>query len=41
MTNDEDLGNVVQSIGFTENEAFIVANVSNKINVVNRYTFEK
>lgn len=41
MTNDEDLGNVVQSIGFTEDEAFIVANVSNKINVVNRYTFEK
>ncbi|MEG3658197.1 YncE family protein [Arenibacter palladensis] len=41
MTNGEDLGNVVQSIGFTEDEAFIVANVSNKINVVNRYTFEK
>ncbi|RAJ07424.1 YncE family protein [Arenibacter echinorum] len=41
MKNDEDLGNVVQSIGFTEDEAFIVANVSNKINVVNRYTFEK
>ena len=41
MTNDEDLGNVVQSIGFTEDEAFIVANVSNRINVVNRYTFEK
>jgi len=40
-TNDEDLGNVVQSIGFTEDEAFIVANVSNKINVVNRFTFEK
>ncbi|MCM4171443.1 hypothetical protein DHD32_08120 [Arenibacter sp. TNZ] len=40
-TNDEDLGNVVQSIGFTDEEAFIVANVSNKINVVNRYTFEK
>lgn len=40
-TNDEDLGNIVQSIGFTDEEAFIVANVSNKINVVNRYTFEK
>lgn len=39
--NKEDLGNVVQSIGFTEEEAFIVANVSNKINVVNRNTFEK
>jgi YVTN family beta-propeller protein len=41
MKNNEDLGNVVQSIGLTEDEAFIVANVSNKINVVNRYTFEK
>ena len=41
MTNDEDLGNVVQSIGFTVDEAFIVANVSNKINVVDRFTFEK
>src|SRR5690606_16067864 len=39
--NKEDLGNVVQSIGFTEEEAFIIANVSNKINVVNRKTFEK
>ncbi|RTE53119.1 YncE family protein [Arenibacter aquaticus] len=40
-TNGEDLGNVVQSIGFAEDEAFVIANVSNKINVVNRYTFEK
>ncbi len=40
-TNDEDLGNIVQSIGFTDDEAFVIANVSNKINVVNRYTFEK
>ena len=39
--NNEDLGNIVHSIGFTEDEAFIVANVSNKINVVNRSTFEK
>ncbi|HUH46517.1 MAG TPA: DUF5074 domain-containing protein [Arenibacter sp.] len=39
--NKEDLGNVVQSIGFTGDEAFIIANVSNKINVVNRNTFEK
>jgi len=41
IKNEEDLGNVVQSIGFTEDEAFIVANVSNRINVVNRFTFEK
>lgn len=39
--NNEDLGNIVQSIGFDGDEAFIVANVSNKINVVNRNTFEK
>jgi YVTN family beta-propeller protein len=41
LTNGEDLGTVVQSIGFAEDEAFVVANVSNRINVVNRYTFEK
>lgn len=39
--NDDDLGNIVQSIGFEGDEAFIIANVSNKINVVNRYSFEK
>lgn len=39
--NGEDLGNIVQSIGFTEDQAFIVANNSNKITVVNRYTFER
>lgn len=39
--NAEDLGNIVQSIGFTEERAYIIANVSNKINVVNRNSFEK
>lgn len=39
--NNEDLGNIVHSIGFTEDDAFIVANVSNKINIVNRNTFQK
>ncbi|QCX00340.1 YncE family protein [Aggregatimonas sangjinii] len=39
--NSEDLGNIVQSIGFVENSAYIIANVSNKITVVNRFTFEK
>ena len=39
--NNADLGNVVQSIGFTEEYAYIVANVSNTITVVDRYTFEK
>lgn len=39
--NNADLGNVVQSIGFTDKHAYIVANVSNTITVVDRYTFEK
>ncbi len=39
--NGEDLGNIVQSIGFTDDEAYIVANNSNKITIVNRFTFEK
>ncbi|MGY8916265.1 MAG: DUF5074 domain-containing protein, partial [Flavobacteriales bacterium] len=29
--NGEDLGNIVQSIGFDEDQAYIVANNSNKI----------
>lgn len=39
--NDADLGNVVQSIGFGDDKAYVIANVSNTINVVNRNTFEK
>ncbi len=39
--NNDDLGNIVQSIAFSEEKAFIIANVSNRITVVNRYTFEK
>ncbi|MGB5434325.1 MAG: DUF5074 domain-containing protein [Maribacter sp.] len=38
--NNADLGNVVQSIGFTDEYAYIIANVSNMITVVDRYTFE-
>jgi len=38
--NDADLGNIVQSMGFSEDNAYIVANNSHKIEVVNRYTFE-
>jgi YVTN family beta-propeller protein len=34
------LGDTAQSIGFHEDLAFIVLNVSNKIEVVNRYTFK-
>lgn len=39
--NNENLGNVFQSIGFKNNNAFLVMNVPNKIEVVNRYTFKK
>lgn len=39
--NDDNLGNIVQSIGFTENDAYVVANVSNRITVVDRFTFEE
>lgn len=39
--NGEDLGNVVQSIGFDGDKAYIIANVSHSITVVDRYTFEK
>ncbi len=39
--NGEDLGTIVQSIGFNGEEAFIIANVSNKISIVNRNTFKK
>ncbi len=39
--NGEDLGNIVQSVTFTNEKAFIIANVSNKITVVDRYTFVK
>ncbi len=39
--NNEDLGNIVQSIGFTDSKAYVIANNSNKITVVNRYTFKK
>ncbi len=39
--NGSDLGNIVQSLGFYEDQAYIVANNSSKITVVNRYTFEE
>jgi len=37
----ENLGNFVQSIFFDEENAYIIANGSNLITVVNRFTFEK
>jgi YVTN family beta-propeller protein len=38
--NSNPLGDVAQSIGFNGDFAYIVLNVSNAIEVVNRYTFE-
>ena len=38
--NDKLLGDTAQSITFTDELAFIVVNGSNKIEVVNRYSFE-
>ena len=39
--NNEILGNVFQAIGFKEDLAYLVLNVPNKVEVVNRYTFKK
>ena len=39
--NGSDLGNVVQSTGFADNDAFIVASNSHKIVIVDRYSFIK
>ncbi len=39
--NGEDLGNIVQSVSFKEDVAYVVVNNSSRIVVVNRYTFEK
>ncbi|RZJ71808.1 DUF5074 domain-containing protein [Flavobacterium sp.] len=38
---DETIGQFPQSIFFADSRAFIISNGSNKITVVNRYTFEK
>ena len=40
QVNSEDLGSIVQSIGFNNDVAYIVVNNSNKIEIVNRYSFE-
>ena len=39
--NNSDLGNIVQSIGFYGDLAYVVANNSHHIKVVNRYTFQE
>ena len=40
VNSGDGIGGYVQSIFFDENKAFIISNGSNKITVVNRYTFE-
>lgn len=40
LVNDSELGNIVQSMGFSGDNAYIVVNNSHKVHVVNRYTFE-
>src|SRR5690554_319646 len=39
--NGSDLGNIVQSMGFAHNDAYIVVSNSKKIMIADRYTFEK
>lgn len=39
--NNQDLGDVVNNIGFSGDQAYIVVNNSNKIEVVNRFRFSK
>jgi len=39
--NNDNLGNIVQSIGFTEDNAYVVANIGNRLTIVDRYTFEE
>jgi len=39
--NGEVLGNVLQTVGFSGDYAYLVSNVPNKIDIVNRYTFKK
>lgn len=40
-TNNEDLGDVIQNIGFNGSDVYIVANNSNKVIVADRYTMKK
>lgn len=39
--NNENIGTILQSIGFNEDDAYLIANVGNKISVANRYTMKK
>jgi YVTN family beta-propeller protein len=39
--NDENIGTILQSIGFYNDDAYLIANVGNKITVANRFTMNK
>ena len=39
--NDENIGTILQSIGFNNNDAYLIANVGNKIAVADRFTMKK
>jgi len=39
--NNENIGTILQSIGFNNDDAYLIANVGNKITVANRFTMEK
>ncbi len=41
LSNNTSLGSVLQSVGFNGGAAYLVMNGSNKIQVVDRYTFKK
>ncbi|WP_405606190.1 YncE family protein [Polaribacter sp. Asnod1-A03] len=39
--NGESIGTILQSIGFNGDDAYLIANVGNKISIADRYTMEK
>jgi len=39
--NNQNIGTILQSAGFTDDTIYLVANVGNKISVANRFTMEK
>jgi YVTN family beta-propeller protein len=39
--NDENIGTILQSIGFNNDDAYLIANVGNKIAVADRFTMKK
>lgn len=39
--NNDNLGGVVQSMAFSETNAFVISNLSNRVTVVDRFTFEE